>query len=101
MNKKAPTPLDESIAHWERMATRRRINNETPKGMFCALCQQFEDCIGCPVAEKTGLDDCRNTPWLKANDAFYYHGPDSDEFVETAEEMLEFLKSLRPIETQK
>lgn len=31
----------------------------------CACCQQWakSDCVGCPIRQHTGMDDCRGTPW--------------------------------------
>lgn len=90
------TALDESIAHWERLATGNREEGENPSASHCALCRNHNRCEGCPVNEATGNHGCSLTPYFDANFACLEHGLDSPEFRAAAQKELDFLKSLRP-----
>ena len=84
--------LDDSIRKWEFLVEHPDTSNDSET---CALCHlyygdddddrddEWQNCDGCPVFEKTGQRDCRGTPWKFL--------PDQEE----AEAMLTFLKSLR------
>lgn len=108
-----PTPeetlraLQDSIAHWERLATGNRRLSENVGGDDCALCKiffigkDFKDvCIGCPVYQKTNLKGCRGTPFTDASIICFNFGLNSPEFKEAAQKELDFLKSLLPKENQ-
>jgi hypothetical protein len=70
MNAKTLKALKASIKHWHENAT-------TAEPIYfgtshCALCELFfgffiddNRCFGCPVFKKTGLTNCRGTPWRK------------------------------------
>ena len=52
--------LKGSIAKWEAIVAGTG-NDE--RAHNCALCQAFEDCDGCPVAQRTGHPECIGTPY--------------------------------------
>ncbi len=65
--------LDDSIAHWKRLYTGTRRENEGCFGEDCALCAKFyiggkSDCEGCPIAE-AGFRHCNGSPWEKCDEA--------------------------------
>ncbi len=100
MTTQALKALKESIAHWTRLATGKRITDEDIYDDDCALCAKFycgkedEHCKGCPVAAKTGVPGCSGTPHhavIEAQDDF---GDDSPQFRTAAKKELAFLKSL-------
>lgn len=100
MNAETLTALQESIAHWESVASG---NHEDIGPRRCALCEMFaigkhidNICVGCPVAEATGKKGCRGTPYRSVEDALDDYGVNSDQFIEAAEKELAFLKSLLP-----
>lgn len=70
-NLKTQIALWESIEHWFENWSDPKFS-ETG-GCYCALCDLFvgriyiDDCIGCPVFEKTGRQYCENTPWHDAH----------------------------------
>jgi len=111
LSKRKEKALRQSIAHWERMANgkRRKMFNhatggyelEEPFAGFCSLCVIFSFnglrssvCTKCPVYMKTGRENCDNTPYEVAEYAFYRYGIDSYEFKKSAQEEVDFLKSL-------
>lgn len=111
MNPETLKALQESIAHWDRLASGKRKHNECVSVGDCALCERFNTpvksielkCAGCPVFEKTGKQFCYDTPFTHAeaiSDEMDPEDPnnpmDSEEFQEAAEDELEFLKSLLP-----
>lgn len=95
------TALDDSIAHWERMATGNRREGEKPRAEQCALCRMFCErsptlsCAGCPIAEHTKRGGCEGTPYYLAYVAYTEFGLDSPEFKDAALKEVEFLKRLR------
>ena len=100
------SPLEDSIAHWERMAELGSASGERPIGKHCALCRVHAIpyqasatdavCVGCPVYAKTGVKACERTPYIVADIACFEYGMDSPIFKAAAREEIEFLKSLRP-----
>jgi len=100
MKQETREALQASIAHWIRMRDGERIEIdgelEYPTGVHCALCQMFNHggCIGCPVAERTGLSGCGSTPFLLASIAWIDFGPDSAKFRKAAAKEVAFLESL-------
>lgn len=72
--------LNESIAHWRRLAKLYAAGNargallEGWHSDSCALCSEYYDkttrtgrnCAGCPVSMKTRRNDCQASPWLYA-----------------------------------
>lgn len=96
--------LNESVAHWERMATGKQGSDESPNGSDCSLCRLFAmgkepACSGCPVMQKTGFSGCWETPYYRARAEWCEHDF-SDRFRELAAKELEFLKSLSVEETK-
>lgn len=94
--------LDKSIEHWERLAACKSIeemNDEGYCGDKCALCDKYYSdierppCRKCPVAKKTGKDECHGTPYHP----FRYAAMDGqlEEAKRLAKEELEFLRSLK------
>jgi len=107
MDTKTATALEESIAHWERMATGNPTLGEMPTGPQCALCEEFAEeegpddpdetdcCFGCPVRDRTGVAGCEKTPFEDAHWLFRCGGISDPDFKKAAAVELEFLKSLR------
>lgn len=109
MNKLTHNALEKSIQHWERMRDNKRNKSmdkesgdglEMPWDVDCALCRKFklkqnEDCSGCPIMLKTGYSECANTPYYDARSAFDHYGIESHQFKASAQEMIDFLISLR------
>jgi hypothetical protein len=60
--------LEASIAHWARIVTG---HEECRHAANCALCQKYldNDCVGCPVMERTGKHGCEGTPYEAFIDA--------------------------------
>lgn len=102
------SPLEKSIAHWERLAaakTPEEIDSEGLGRHDCALCLAYwnNGCAGCPVAQATGQNCCRGTPFVEAEE--YYNDctteddatPDFDpnEWAKLAQAEVDFLKGLR------
>src|SRR5689334_6486097 len=96
MNPETLTALNNSIQHWERLASGQRLDGEGPYGDCCALCKLFFTrlctCDGCPVKLKTGLDGCQGSPYWEAQKRWIEVGADSPEFKAAAAKELEFLK---------
>ena len=97
MNEVTRAALEESIAHWKRLGTEEAYLGESTGAVDCPLCALFilrnDKCNGCPVMKKTGVHECRNTPYLRARRAFL-HGP-SAEWRDAQDAMIQFLESLR------
>lgn len=108
--------LEESIKHWERLASGNRNKDEQFGSDDCALCKEYygqpnvEDintyCDGCPVKLKTGKSHCYGSPFDKIRELDYAYHKESEEysveqfmntqeFKEAAKLELEFLISLR------
>lgn len=92
--------LEESIAHWERLAAGTQAADETVSSYSCALCREFfavnRRCDGCPVDDRTGAGCTDDSPWLEAYWSANHYGINSPEFRAAAQRELDFLKSLRP-----
>lgn len=99
MNTQTLNALNESIKHWQRYVDGFGKTEGEPLVHNCSLCGLFyqEECAGCPIDERTGRINCRGTPYGDAFDAYHNSGPTSQEFIEQAKLMLEFLKSLLPV----
>jgi len=104
----AAEALEASIAHWYRLATGTRNENEEMYGSDCALCRLYRsknDCGECPVKVETGESHCSDGPWMTVHYSMqrmlYYFDQDkvqaynSQEFKDAAMKMLVFLESLR------
>lgn len=96
MNIKTTQALRDSIEHWRRLSTGMANPNEKIFTGDCALCALFYDqyCVGCPVFEKTGWEECFATPWRNAARAYEKYGKNSSQFQKAAKKQLKFLLSL-------
>ncbi len=101
LSKRAATALELSIEKWRQIEC-----GEMPDigADNCALCLEFNralSCAGCPVSTKTGLDNCRNTPYEAWAMQFHLLGglhervADSPQLVQFARAERKFLESLR------
>src|SRR5690242_9276755 len=107
MDEKTLTALKESIAHWERNVAAETPAEASTLSDDCALCDLFCPfglrCNGCPVREKTGMNQCRDTPFYDAHEAHlsWQHADGTRENWQlAAQRELDFLKSLLPTEGQ-
>ena len=105
MTTKTVEALQKSIRHWHRLATGKRLSNETMSASDCALCRLFAvqspQCRGCPVYETTGAPLCRRSPYRDAVYAFQNSGSyASSDFLSAAREELNFLLGLLPAEAR-
>lgn len=101
--------LEASIQHWKELRDgddpfEMRIGADS-----CGLCQKYfdsNDCVGCPVYKRTGLGECKGTPFNSAHRAWgrwrltLTHKLDDTvakaAFKAAADEEVKFLESLRP-----
>lgn len=109
MNPETKEALQKSIEHWKRMRD-NPSKDEAPGPETCALCQKFIDldCVGCPVSEYIEESGCNNTPYGKAERAFWYYLDDDSatapkerrlqRWKEAAQKEIDFLESLLPDE---
>jgi len=81
--------LELSIQKWQDI-----VNGKGDDAAYlnCALCKREhgEVCGGCPVKQKTGKTDCRNSPYIG-----YCRAEKKLVKLRWAKKELEFLKSLR------
>ncbi len=76
--------LLDSIAHWERMRDAWPFmsdEEDEPVGSQCALCAVYSrsnphvspgtGCVGCPIADDTGLRGCSATPYAASSETFF------------------------------
>jgi hypothetical protein len=96
MKQKDIDAIHHGIAKYDRLA------HGCPVGITsisCKLCDMyvFEDCGGCPIFKKTGLDDCQETPW----EDIYDNPKRTSPWCEAVEEEIEFLISLLPEKEQR
>lgn len=114
MNKKTLTALKASIQHWRENEAAESSDDVSVWGDYCALCGLFvrptDCCKGCPVAKRTGKENCDGSPWAAARDefkkwrwAYLADGQDTprvtqarDAFRAAARAEREFLESLLP-----
>ena len=108
MNKKTLAALKASIQHWKENEAAESSDDVSVWGDYCALCQLFvvknESCDGCPVAKRTGKEQCDGSPWGAARDEFkkwrWAYLVDlqeaRDAFRAAARAEREFLESLLP-----
>lgn len=87
--------LEKSIEHWERNAAGLDDGIDT---LASALCDAYffstGSCRGCPVSKATDGTNC-NAPLEDASYAYCMSGPTSEQFKAAAQQMVEFLKTLR------
>lgn len=102
--------LERAIVKWEGYIKAETALEAAPAD--CPLCAQLfymrpsqEDCVGCPVYQKTGKSSCHDSPYYKASNAWdnwYFGSKDNedearDNFRALAGEEVEFLKSCRKL----
>lgn len=97
--------IEDSIEAWKRKLTIDDPEKITMGSGNCPLCHIFilanETCIGCPVYKATHRMLCGGTPRLKASECLNNWRLDPDnaalrcKFLIAAQEMINFLKSLR------
>jgi hypothetical protein len=97
--------LEGSIQKWQAIVAGTGADKG---GTNCPLCQKFamethKDCEGCPVALRTGLPGCQNSPYDEWSDHQYDAHDDEletrvhcPECRRLAQAELDFLISLRP-----
>ena len=90
---KAEPALEDSIAHWDRMARGKPEKDEWPSGLQCACCKKWpaRSCLGCPVAIRTGAALCSEAPYYKAFNSYQIHGIGSAGFKADAVAMRDYL----------
>ena len=98
MNAETLAALRGSIRKWRGIVAGRVVDQGCEN---CPLCQLFflknDNCGGCPVFNKTGLDLCGGTPygtWSGTGDT--YKTATTPELKRLAQAELDFLKSLLP-----
>jgi hypothetical protein len=119
MDEKTLNALENSIKHWEYLHNTIPSDDSTEKvnGKYCSLCILFlfgkskeNQCVGCPVYEKTEQKYCHETPFYDARDAWEdyielsrKHEDDSPQLTDALSEWkiksakeLDYLKSLAP-----
>lgn len=102
------TALDESIAHWQRLASGNRLPDESIGMSHCALCKLVDpdtnDCGQCPIAIVNPSNEwCKDTPYDDTDAATVsytkasgsYEDLDSPAFLAAAQRELEFLQQVR------
>lgn len=69
MDKKKLEALLGSIMHWEDNAVAVSPSGASISSQDCDLCYIyiFTNCVGCPIADKTGFTYCRDTPYKDAS----------------------------------
>ena len=114
MNSETLKALEGSIKKWEKIV---ESTEEKDRGVEnCPLCRLFyndfsedEDCMGCPVKEKTGMYGCIGSPYQDWKNHYKNsHGvefgegtsrhKDCPECLRLAKAELEFLRGLLPRE---
>lgn len=85
-----------SIKHWEEM--RDDPTSSAPTSLECPLCMAYikDDCKGCPVAKKTGIPCCWDTPYDEAYQAWEAHAEYPLVWHKAATAEIQFLRSLLP-----
>lgn len=102
MDERTLEALKASIRKWDANANVSCFSDARILALDCPLCRVFAGndddkktwCIGCPVKEKTGFDDCRRTPYTAAK--YAYGKRDLEDFVSKARAEADFLRSLLP-----
>lgn len=96
MDPKTHTALLGSIDKWTRIVAGTSTDHGSRD---CPLCALFidSDCVGCPVAARTGHDSCHHSPYY---DFKYvernFHRTRPDLVTKAAIAELDFLKTLLP-----
>ena len=98
MNKHTLAALKGSILKWKKIVAGTSFDSG---GSNCPLCLLFAQrqlsCSGCPVYEKTGEAECRDTPYKRWQSAGgYYRTANTAALKAAARAELRFLQSLLP-----
>lgn len=103
MTNEAIDAIKGSIVKWEKILDGSGIDKGRGN---CPLCTSFYDrgCIGCPIRDKTGMGNCRNTPiqvWRGLTKAHFIEGetryfPESLIAMDICKTVIQFLKNLLP-----
>ena len=105
MDKVTLKALKGSIRKWERIVEEKGMDEGT---INCPLCWLYYGsdsgtCVGCPVMKKTGLAECKGTPftdWIRHHKEQHLDifpcAVRCEECKKLARRELEFLKSLLP-----
>lgn len=88
--------LLKSIKHWEEMRDNPRSSEPTSR--TCPLCTEYieKDCEGCPIAVKTRIPFCYDTPYDEAYKAWEAHAEYPATWHKAATAEIGFLRSLLP-----
>ena len=105
MNNKTKIAIIGSIEKWKHIVN--SLDAVDKGNVNCNLCIVFNNnngCGDCPVAEKTGYNYCKNTPYSKwvthhikchtSTSLYLKRKPGCKECLEIAEEEVKFLRSL-------
>lgn len=105
MDNKTLAALKASIKHWQENVEAKTPGQIRLGADNCALCAIFnqdkENCVGCPVSEKTGHSYCEGTPYEEAVCKYAIFSTDPSikkkkEWRAAAQAELDFLISLLP-----
>lgn len=101
MDAKTLAALDADIAIWDANAVVERLADARIGMKDCPLCALFwgafltaNACDGCPVADRTGVTHCVDTPFEAADEA--WEAGDLPGFRTEAANEAAFLRTLRP-----
>lgn len=85
-----------SIKHWEEM--RDDPSSSAPTSRTCPLCTEYieKDCEGCPIAVKTRIPFCYDTPYDDAWEAWLTSAKYPSTWRKAATAEIRFLRSLLP-----
>lgn len=95
MDAKTLKALKGSIKKWEAIVAGTGIDAGS---INCPLCGLFyhNDCLGCPVSEKTQQELCMGSPYDEYSNLWNGECTTDEELRDAAKKELDFLKSLRP-----
>ena len=103
MNPETLTALQKSIAKWERNAEAKKPRDARLGPFDCPLCAMYwhnDDCVGCPVMDRTGEEGRQGSPYEAADTAHDKRLELDEEAAETfraaARAEVGFLRSLLP-----
>jgi hypothetical protein len=102
--------LKASIRKWGRLACQADCIEVNIWAESCPLCAIYNPkdnpvespmCVGCPVMNSTGKDECRGSPWGRASGELWTwrdnkSGHGRDAFHAAARDMADFLRTLLP-----
>lgn len=88
---------EEVKAHWQENLQKAKAGHLRLGDIYsteCAFCAIYlsNNCIGCPISEKTGFLLCGDTPWSSI--AVAMTDGNQDELITAVEEMCKFLDDL-------